>query len=69
MIISLYYFTDWSLDLAILVLPYVSAGPEVPASVNGVRCASCTALGSIVYLVLTSRSTVTLVVNVLRGKV
>ena len=51
---SLYYFTDWLLDLAMLVLLYVLAGPAVPASVNRVRCAGCTALGGIVYLVLTS---------------
>ena len=37
-----------------LVLPYIPAGPTVPASVNGVRCAGYTALGSIVYLVLIS---------------
>ena len=49
---SLYHSTDWLLDLAILVLPCILAGPEVPASVNRVYCASCTALGGIVYLVL-----------------
>ena len=54
MIISLYYSTDWLLDLAILVSFYVLAGPKVPASVDGVHCASCTALGSIMYLMLTS---------------
>ena len=51
---SLYYSTDWLLDLAMLVLLYILAGPEVPAFVNGVYCAGCTALGGIVYLVLTS---------------
>ena len=51
---SLYYSTDWLLDLAILVLPYVPAGPVVPASINGVRCAGYTALSGIIYLVLTS---------------
>ena len=51
---SLYYFTDWLLDLAILVLFCILAGPAVPASVDGVYCASCTALGGILYLVLTS---------------
>ena len=51
---SLYHSTDWLLDLAILVSPYVPASPKVPASVNGVHCTSCTALGSIVYLILTS---------------
>ena len=51
---SLYYSTDWLLDLAMLVLPYISAGPAVPASVNRVRYASYTTLSSIVYLVLTS---------------
>ena len=51
---SLYYSTDWLLDLAILVLLYILAGPEVPISVNGVCCAGCTALSGIVYLVLTS---------------
>ena len=42
------------LDLAILILLYVLAGPAVPASVNGVRCAGYTALGGILYLILTS---------------
>ena len=51
---SLYYSTNWSLDLAILVSPYILAGPAVPASVNGVYYTGCTALGGIVYLVLTS---------------
>ena len=51
---SLYYFTNWSLDLAMLVLFYILAGPEVPASINGVYCASYTALGGIIYLILTS---------------
>ena len=51
---SLYYFTDWLLDLAMLVLPCVLAGPAAPAFVNRVCCASCTALGGIMYLVLTS---------------
>ena len=51
---SLYYSTNWSLDLAILVLPCVLAGPAVPASVNGAHCASYTALGGIVYLILSS---------------
>ena len=37
-----------------LVLLYVLAGPIVPASVDGVYCASYTALGSILYLILTS---------------
>ena len=50
----LYYFTDWLLDLAVLVLLYILAGPAVPASVNRVHCAGCTALGGIIYLVLTS---------------
>ena len=50
---SLYYSTDWLLDLAILVSPYILAGPEVPASVNRVYCAGYTALGGILYLVLT----------------
>ena len=54
MIISLYYSTNWSLDLAILVLLCVLAGPKVPASVNGVCCTGCTALSGILYLVLTS---------------
>ena len=52
-----------------LVLLYILAGPKVPASINGVHCAGCTALGGILYLVLTFRSTVTLVVNVLRNEV
>ena len=51
---SLYYSTDWLLDLAMLVLLCILASPEVPTSVNGVCCAGCTALGGIVYLVLTS---------------
>ena len=51
---SQYYSTDWLLDLAMLVLPCVLAGPVVPASVNGVHCAGYTALGGIVYLILTS---------------
>ena len=51
---SLYHSTDWLLDLAMLVLFYILAGPEVPASINRVHCTSCTALGGIVYLVLTS---------------
>ena len=50
---SLYHSTDWSLDLAMLVSPYILAGPEVPASINRVRCASYTALGGIMYLILT----------------
>ena len=50
----LYHSTDWLLDLAMLVLPCVLANPEVPASINGVYCAGYTALGGIVYLVLTS---------------
>ena len=37
-----------------LVLFCILAGPEVPASINGVYCAGCTALSSIVYLVLSS---------------
>ena len=51
---SLYHSTDWLLDLAMLVLPYVLAGPEVPTSVNRVCCTGCTALGGIVYLILIS---------------
>ena len=51
---SLYHSTDWLLDLAMLVLLYVLAGPKVPASVDGVYCASYTTLGGILYLVLTS---------------
>ena len=51
---SLYYSTNWSLDLAILVSPYILAGPEVPAPVNKVRCTGCTALSGIMYLMLTS---------------
>ena len=51
---SLYHSTNWSLDSAILVLPYVPASPTVPASVDGVRYAGYTALGGIVYLILTS---------------
>ena len=51
---SLYHSTNWSLDLAMLVLLCILAGPAVPAFVNGVRCAGYTALGGIVYLVLTS---------------
>ena len=51
---SLYHSTNWSLDLAMLVLFCVLAGPEVPASVNGVYYAGCTALGGILYLVLIS---------------
>ena len=51
---SLYHSTNWLLDLAMLVLFYILAGPKVPTPVNGVYCASCTALGGIVYLVLTS---------------
>ena len=51
---SLYYSTNWSLDLAMLVLPYIPAGLEVPTSVNGVRCAGYTALSSILHLILTS---------------
>ena len=66
---SLYYFTNWLLDLAILVLLCVLAGPEVPTSVNGVRCTSYTALSGILYLVLTFRSIITLVVNILHSKV
>ena len=53
-IISLYYSTDWLLDLAILVLFYILAGPKVPIFINRVYCTSCTALGGIIYLVLTS---------------
>ena len=51
---SLYHSTNWLLDLAMLVLFYILAGPKVPASINRVRCASCTALGGILYLVLIS---------------
>ena len=41
MIISLYYFTNWLLDWAILVSPYVLASLIVPAFVNGVYYTSC----------------------------
>ena len=51
---SLYHSTNWLLDLAMLVLLYVLASPEVPASINGVYCTGCTALSGILYLVLTS---------------
>ena len=51
---SLYYSTNWLLDLAMLVLFYILAGPVVPASVNRVRYAGCTTLSGILYLVLTS---------------
>ena len=51
---SLYYFTNWLLDLAMLVLLCVLAGPVVPASINRVCCVGYTALGGILYLVLTS---------------
>ena len=51
---SLYHSTDWLLDLAMLVSPCIPAGPAVPASVDGVRYAGCTALSGIVYLILTS---------------
>ena len=51
---SLYYSTNWLLDLAMLVSPYILAGPEVPAFVDRVYYTSCTALGGILYLVLTS---------------
>ena len=37
-----------------LVSSYVLAGTAVPASVDGVRYTGYTALGGIVYLVLTS---------------
>ena len=37
-----------------LVLFYVLAGPTVPASIDGVRCAGCITLSGIMYLVLTS---------------
>ena len=50
---SLYHSTNWLLDLAMLVSLYILAGPEVPASVNGVGYASYTALGGILYLILT----------------
>ena len=66
---SLYYSTDYSLDLAMLVLPCISASPAVPASINRVYCAGCTALSGILYLDIDFRSTVTIVVNLLRGKV
>ena len=52
-----------------LVLLCILAGPAVPASVNRVRYASCTALGGIIYLNVNFRSTVILVVNALRSKV
>ena len=52
-----------------LVLLCIPASPVIPTSINRVHCTSCTALSGIVYLVLTFRSTVTLVVNVLRGEV
>ena len=52
-----------------LVLPYILASPAVPASVDGVYCASCTALGGIIYLSVDFRSTVTVVVNMLYSKV
>ena len=51
---SLYHSTNWLLDSAMLVLLYILAGPEVPASVNRVYCAGYTALGGILYLILTS---------------
>ena len=66
---SLYHSTNWLLDLAMLVLLYILAGPEVPTSVNGVCCAGCTTLGSILYLILTFHSIVTLVVNILHSEV
>ena len=46
---SLYYSTDWLLDLAMLVLFCILAGPAVPVSVNRVYYAGCTALGGIIY--------------------
>ena len=49
MIISLYHSTDWLLDLAILVLLCILAGPAVPISVDKVRYAGCTALSGILY--------------------
>ena len=51
---SLYYSTNWLLDLAILVSFYILAGPAVPTSVNGVYYAGCITLSSILYLILTS---------------
>ena len=66
---SLYYSTNWLLDLAILVLLYILAGPAVPASINGVYCAGYTALNNILYLSIDFHSTVILVVNILRSKV
>ena len=51
---SLYHFTDWLLDSAVLVLLYILAGPEVPAFINRVYYAGYTALSGIVYLILTS---------------
>ena len=48
MIISLYYFTDWLLVLAILVLLYMPDGPEVIVSTANVFAAGI-ALGGIVY--------------------
>ena len=51
---SLYHSTNWLLDLAMLVLPCILAGPAVPAFVNRVRYASYITLGGIVYLILTS---------------
>ena len=46
---SLYYSTNWSLDLAILVSPYILAGPEVPTSVIKVYYTGYIALGGILY--------------------
>ena len=54
MIISLYHSTNWLLDLAMLVSPYILAGPTVSAFIDGVHYASYTTLSGIVYLVLTS---------------
>ena len=39
---SLYHSTNWLLDSAMLVSPYILDGPAVPTSVNGVRCTSYT---------------------------
>ena len=52
-----------------LVLLCILASPEVPTFVNRVRYTSYTTLSGILYLVLTFRSIITLVVNILRSKV
>ena len=68
MIIFLYYSTNCLFNLAILVLFYMSDGPDI-VTITSIFAAG-TAFGGIIYFYYRLLfSTVTVVVNVLCGKV